>query len=571
MNKTFKSQIKHYSSLITLLMLILSSSFISAQKVDHRKNYESAKTELKTKNYAKAMELFKKASTEHPENINRINATYFYGFCAYQLKQYWSASHYLGKILQKYPTWNKISEVQYLMAVMSFEKHEYSNGVMWTQIVQSKFLKKDIENLKWNYLNFPSLIDTLTELNRKWNSDTTVGNILYNQIKDEGGWKNKKLTKKLIEDYGISTEPEIAVEPAIVKVAPPKDSLRIAIVLPFNLKENIVDNEIKNNMYLFDLYNGIRFSADSIKKAGVKVRFVAYDYGKDSSDFIKFLENPELAGYDIMIGPLQNSIAPAVNKFAQATNTLVINPLSTSLKFTEGSNKVCLFKSSSETQAKQAAFFASTHFLPKKALIITSKSSRDSIIASTFKLNYDSTGGKTIVKITLTASTIGKLDNFFSKKNLDSTGVIFVSTKDQYLGVSIVRKLTELDRSIPMLVSADWIEFQSMNFDQMKKQNLYFLGSDYMNFDNDTITSVTKLLIKKTHSIPSVYTYTGYELVYQLAQLSTRNPEFFNQPDIKNITPMQGYLFNGVDYKNGKDNRLFPIQRFTDTGFEEVK
>ncbi len=560
------------SKMVILFSLTIVSTTLSAQKVDHRKNYEAAKTELKNKNYAKAIDLFKKASNEHPENINRINATYFYAYCAFQQKQYWSANHYLTKLIEKYPTWNKISEAYYLMSVMSFEKHEYTNGIFWSQKIASKFLKKDVENLKWNYLNFPSLKDSVIELNRKNLKDTTIATILYNLVKDEGGWKNKKYAKRLIEDYGINTETVVtAPVPVVIKPPTPKDSLRIAVMLPFNLKENIRDNEIKNNMYLFDLYNGLRFSADSMRKTGAKIRLVAYDYGKDSIDFIRFIEKPELAGYDIMIGPLQNSVAQATNKYAQTTNTLVINPLSTSLKFTEGSDKVCLFKSSFETQAKQAAYFSSTHFSPKKALIITSKNLKDSIVASTFKLNFDSAGGRTLGKLVLTASTLAKMDNFFSKKTLDSTGVIFVSTKDQYLGVSIVRKLTELDKAIPMMVSADWIEFQSMNFDQMKKQNLYFMGSDYMNLESDTIASISRSLLKKTNSIPSVYTFTGYEVIYQLAKLSKTDINFFNQPEIRNINPQPGFLFNGLDYKKGKDNTLFSIQRFTDAGFEEVK
>lgn len=571
MNKPFTPRITHYATRITFAVLMLFTSSLFAQKTDYRKNYEAGKTELKNKNFAKAMELFKKASVEHNDNINKINATYFYGYCAFQLKQYWSANHYLTKIIEKYPTWNKISEVYYLQAVISFEKHEYTPAVVWTQKIQSKFLKRDIENLKWNYLNFPSLKDTVEQIFNRYTKDTTTATILFNLVKDEGGWKNKRFAKRLIENYGINTNPETEVPAVVIAEPVPKDTLRIAVMLPFNLRENIRDNEIKNNMYLFDLYNGLRLSADSMRKGGAKIRLVAYDYGKDSADFLSFIEKPELAGYDIMIGPLQNSIAPRVNKFAQATNTLVINPLSTNLKFTEGSDKVFLFKTSQETQAKQAAIFASTHFSPKKALIITSKNPKDSITANIFKLSFDSTGGKTLGKLALTAGTLAKMDNFFSKKTTDSTGVIYVSTKDQYLGVSIVRKLTELDKTNPLLVHADWIEFQSMNFDQMKKQNLLFLASDYMNYDDDTVRAITKSLRKITHSLPSFYTYTGYEIIYQLAQLSKNDPLFFNKPDLRNIAPQRGFLFNGMDYKNSKDNNLFVIQRFTDNGFEEIK
>ena len=110
-SRVFSKLINRISILITIVLFFLVKGTLCAQKVDHKKNYEIAKLELKNKNYAKAMDLFKKASNDLPENLDRINATYFYGYCAFKQKQYWSANHYLIKLIEKYPTWNKISEV----------------------------------------------------------------------------------------------------------------------------------------------------------------------------------------------------------------------------------------------------------------------------------------------------------------------------------------------------------------------------------------------------------------------------------------------------------------------------
>ena len=572
----------HHSSFnihhLTILLLFVSFSNASAQKNDFAKWYEQGKTEMKNKDFTKAMESFKKVANENPNNPYRINASYFYAYCSLKNKQYWSANHYLNKIIDKNPTWNKIGEAYYLMAQMSFEKHEYSLGVMWSQKIVSKFMKADVDNMKWNFLYFPSLKDTVAEINRKFPTDTCSATILYYLYKNEGGWKNKRAAKKLEEEYGIQDpddkekekEKEVPKEPEGA-VKPPKDTLSIAVLLPFNLKENIVEGEIKKDLYLFDLYSGMRIATDSMRKAGAKIRLVAYDYGKDSSDFCNFIDKPELTQYDVILGPLQNSVAYKVNKFAQTNNILVINPLSTNLKFTEGSENVFLFKTSPETQAKQAAQFAFQNFRPRKALVLTSKSIKDSTVASIFQTKYDSLGGKVLGKLTLTVGTLAKMDNFFSKKTLDSTGIIFVSTRDQFLGASIVRKLTELDRTNPLLVFPEWMDFQTVSYDQMKTQNIHFLGADYLDFEDDTVAAIRRTIKKRTHSYPSIYTYTGFEAIYQLAQLSMNDPLFFTQPNLKGTAPRPGLLFKGLDFKSCKDNKLFAIQRFTEEGFVEVK
>ncbi|HAR20851.1 MAG TPA: hypothetical protein DCR46_09315, partial [Cytophagales bacterium] len=88
-----------------------------AQKTDYQKMYLQAKEELKAKNFDKAMDLFKKTA-DNLENPQRLNATYFYAYCAIKTKQYWSANHYLNKILERNPNWNKINEVYYLQSLL---------------------------------------------------------------------------------------------------------------------------------------------------------------------------------------------------------------------------------------------------------------------------------------------------------------------------------------------------------------------------------------------------------------------------------------------------------------------
>ena len=548
-----------------------------SQKIDYSKVYEQAKTELKNKNFDKGMDLFKQVANQkgNPQNINAI---YFYAYCALKQKQYWSANHYLNKIIENNPEWNKLNEVYYLQTQMAFEKHEYSEALKISQKVKSKFLKTDLNNMKSSFLNYPSLKDTLVILQKKYQNDTCIASILFGLVKDESGWKNKSLTKNLIEKYGfkdiqipkpekIEEEEEEEEQQQVIK----KDTVSIAIVLPFNLSENIKDNMIKNDLYLYDLYTGIKLATDSMRKTGAKIRLTAYDYGQDSTGFYTLIDKPEMTQYDILIGPIQNSFASKISMFAEKNKTLVINPLSSNIKFTEGSNWSYLYKPSSETQAIEAARFAFNNFKPKKALIISGKGTKDSLNAILFQKSFESIGGKIIGKTSLTVGTLAKISNVFTKKNLDSTGCIYVSNNEQYLAVNILKKITELNYTTPLLVSPEWLEFQSFDFQQMQKQNFHFIAHDYIDYQNDTVVSITDYLKSQTNSLPSQYTYLGFELIYQISALVKNDSTFFKQPNFKDKFTNEGLLHHGLDYRRGKDNRNFGIYRFTAEGFAEIR
>ena len=556
--------------LVASMFVLVFSGNLFSQKVDYSKVYEQAKTEFKNKNFDKGMDLFKQVAHQK-ENPQNINAIYFYAYCALKQKQYWSANHYLNKIIDNHPDWNKLNEVYYLQTQMAFEKHEYGEALKISQKVKSKFLKTDLDNMKNNFLNYPSLKDTLVDLQKKYQNDTCLASILFGLVKDESGWKNKSLTKNLAEKYGFKDVETAKPEKVVIEEVIEKDTLSIAVILPFNILENIKDNVIKNDLHLYDLYTGIKLATDSMRRTGAKIRLTAYDYGPDSSGFYTLIEKPEMAQYDILIGPIQNSFASIVSTFAEKNKILVINPLSTNMKFTEGSNWSYLYKPSNETQVIEAAKFAYNNFKPKKALIISGKGAKDSLNALLFQKNFEAIGGKILGKTCLTIGTLAKIGSLFTKKNLDSTGCIYISNNEQYVAVNILKKLTELDYQTPLLVSPQWLDFQSFDFQQMQKQNFHFIAPDYVDYQNDTVIAITNYLKSQTNSVPSQYTYLGFELVYQISALAKNDPLFFKQPNLKGKLTNEGLLQHGLDYTKGKDNRNFGIYRFTAEGFTELR
>lgn len=566
--------------LFVLLVCTHTSHIVYSQKTEnYLKIYTEAKNELKNKNFQKAMDLFKKAAVDKPDNAYKVNAMYFHAYCGFKLKMYWSVNHYLNKIIEKYPEWYKIDEVYYLLAQTSFDKKEYSPAMAYSQKIKSKFFKTDIANTEWNFLYFPSLQDTVALLQKKYPTDTTLANIYYCLIKDIDERKVKKIAKSLKEDYKLGVEEKKEEKkpeaPKTVTTTPintaPKDTLNIAVVLPFNIANNIQDNTIKEDMYVYDLYSGIRTAYDSLKRAGAKIRLVAYDYGKDSVGYFNLIRNEELKQYDIVIGPLQNSLGDRASLFADSSNTMVINPLSYNLKFIEDTNNVFLFKPSIETQTKEAAAFAYSFFKPKKAIIFTSKLAKDSLTALAFQQSFEKAGGKILSRQTLTASNLPKLNTIFTTKTLDSTGFIFVSTKDQYLAGNIVRKLTELNKTTPLLVFSDWLDFQSMTFDQMQKQNIYFIEPDFVNKADARTKAMSKYIESFTYGISSDYTYSGYELIWQLGQL-WKNKDSLKMPIfLKSLPYRPGLLYKGIDYSKGNDNKCSAVYYFAPEGFREAK
>ena len=315
-------------------------------------------------------------------------------------------------------------------------------------------MKTDTENMKWNYLYSPGLKDTVNFLQKKYPKDSSLSSIASRLRKDEIAAKRNKAVDKYEE-----TEEKKTYQPWIRN-----DTFSIAVVLPFELDENMQGNSITNNLYVFDLYSGIRMAVDSMKNMGVKIKLTAYDYGGDSTQFYRLLEQPALKEANVMVGPLHNSFSNKVANFANTNKILVINPLSTNLKFAEKSDWVYLTKTSTETQTIEAALRAYQFFKPQKALIIAGKNAKDSTNALLFQKSFESVGGKVLSKTSLNVATLNKLTTLLTQKNLDSTGFIYISSKDQNVGVNIMNKLAELNRNTPLLVPSDWLDFQSVSF-----------------------------------------------------------------------------------------------------------
>ena len=81
--------------------------------------YRSALTDYKQGKYAVAMDKFYPMTSVNAKTAYSPYAHYYYALSAYQLKRYKDARPMLLQLQSRYPGWNKINDVYYLLGAVA--------------------------------------------------------------------------------------------------------------------------------------------------------------------------------------------------------------------------------------------------------------------------------------------------------------------------------------------------------------------------------------------------------------------------------------------------------------------
>ncbi|WP_460504361.1 ABC transporter substrate-binding protein, partial [Hymenobacter agri] len=140
-----------------------------------------------------------------------------------------------------------------------------------------------------------------------------------------------------------------------------KSSYNVAVLLPFELTDPSWQTQRKNQ-FVTDLYAGLRLAQDSLQRAGRTIQLYAYDTGADTLTLKQTLALPELAGMDLLIGPIYKSGAKLLSRYAQEHQIVCVNPLSQDGDLVLDNPWHYLYAPSAATQGRTAAQFAAGAF-----------------------------------------------------------------------------------------------------------------------------------------------------------------------------------------------------------------
>jgi len=554
--------------IIFLFQLLVTTSF--AQE-DFLARYEMGKDLYKKGKYTPAMEIFKPLSSEQEGNNLVEYAEYFYGLAAFKAGLLTDANSMLLQLTYKYPTWEKIDEAYYLLANVAFEQKKYRQAFKYLE-GRKKDFKDDAEQMKSYYLEKSAPIDSLINIQRDFPTDPTIASILFKRLSalTTPNEKQKMLIEYLAQEFKFERK-KLVPEKVSVK----KPSYNVAILFPFLLKELNLNNTNRSNQYVFDMYQGIRMAADSLKRAGVNLNIYAYDTEKSDDKVNEILNYPELKNMDLIIGPVYPNHYASVNDFGIKNSILVVNPISNNSSLLETNPFIYLYHPSLYNLTREAATFADSSFVKneevKNVLIFQSPTLKDSLVCNSYRDSITARGFNVNYHEVINKENIKRVQELL-KDSLMLTTVshLFVSTSDQVLAANIVSAMEISATKIPIIAGAEWLQFRLLTYDQYERRSVHFLFPDFIDYNKQQIYHFRKDFFHRMNAIPlTSHAYQGYDLM-RLWGKSLGKYGSFPIAGLQKEEFIPGYLMAGFDYSHTQSNDFVPLVKFQESSLRLV-
>ncbi len=522
--------------------------------------YRSGKNQLDQGNYVAAVAQLEPLAQPTSHFARAADAAYLAAVANARLKQWSEAEQLLNLLRTEYPTYPNLPDALFLQGQVSFEQEDFDTALKTLSLLPPGKLTAERDAMKAAYL--PRIKDRNTWLRnlRRYPDDATLARAYADHLIVGGAYTeaDRPQLDELIARFGLD---RARYTPRPRPVAARKASYNIGVLLPFELNDPSWQT-VRKNQFVTDLYAGLRLAQDSLQRAGHPVQLFAYDTGADTLALKQTLALPELAGMDMLIGPIYKSGARLLARYAREHQIICINPLSQDGDLVLDNPWHYLFAPSAATQGRLAAQFAANAFgLGKPAILLNEDGYDDAAFAAAYKAAYEELGGKITTQRRFNPEAEAEVTAAFAGLDLAGASHVMVASDNRRTGpvaLAALRTLPPGSPRPPLLCPSAWLENPRVDLGQLSG-NVYFIQSKYFDETAPGFRRFRQLYLQSQHLPPSVYADQGFELLLYFGNaLLQYGPAF--QQGLATAPQQPGAIFEGQSYSGGAhDNQVVPI------------
>ena len=457
---------KFILSFLSLFFCLLVTIGFGQSKKDFQRKYLSAKHYYDAGNYIKSYNDFLELTKPHDKNeFDRI-AHYFCGLSAIKANKLNDANFILTKAIDKYNHWNKLAELQYLLAIVYFERIDYFRAYqILDQAQANNKVKKEIPQLKLHYLLKAPSIEVLYDLLCEHENEKEIALILADKLNYENSSNyEKEMLEFLIQEYKLNKEDYPL---GTFKSSKKKPLYNVALLLPYNTHNTSLARLVQNSRF-FEMYEGTKMAVEELNKKGINIKLHTYDTKKDSATTAQLLALPEMANMDLLIGPIYTPMANLAADFASHHQINYINPLYANNELVFGNDNAFLLKPSYLAIGKELAIYASENFVDKDVIIFYGSEVRDSVMAYEYHHVLDSNFSGHINFFKITHSNVSDVQAIVKTEDSDVLSHIFVASNDRLMAANLMSALEEMNMHVPAIAPSKWLNTRIITYDQFK-------------------------------------------------------------------------------------------------------
>jgi hypothetical protein len=556
-------------------LLLVHTTVLARVDKELLQTYKVAKQYYAASDYAATKAALVPLINAETKNDITPYALFYYALATYSQGESSLAESTFTTIVEEYPAWEQQDEVWYWLGQLRFEEKDYGAGLDRLARITDKTLAALSEQMKVYFLRQLDDIFLLQTLFSQYPKDQEVARVLFDKIAHQPLIsRDLDLLNVLACNFNFSLEEQ---HPLKETIPLKKDKYNVGVFFPFFVDEVDYEEE-SSNSFVIALYQGIKAAVAALIDQGIEINLFAYDTKKDPVTTAALLEQEEVKGMDLIIGPLYAATIPLVAEFARAHQINLFNPLSENTDVVGDNPFVFLFKSSLETQARKAAEFTLQNSNQEINVgIVYGTSKADAMQAHTYKRCIEHNTGKEVaLMLSITPEEVQNSLNVLREagegvgaeqatKNkelisLDGLTHLYVAAKDELTVANVLSTVTMLKASPCIIGHEEWLRHSSFTFDQLKQHRLYLVAPDYIDYTKAGIHEFRSSFYDRFAQYPTTYACIGYDMMLFLGHMLARYGVYFQQHWTKESHPRS--IFESAAYGIHHDNQQVPIVQF---------
>ena len=518
--------------------------------------------------YEAALREFGDITSKNANDTYAPLAHFYYALSANKLKRYNDSNLMLRQLLTRYATWSQRDEAYYLLANNYFELGDYRKGFDFLNRIGDPALAKDIQGIKQHFLKDVKDLQLLKQLNSEYPNDRVVALALVQLIQKVSATKaDLELSDRLTNQYGIelASKEEPSSKSSADKNPPyekkwTKGYYNLAVLFPFRLDELKANKRYLPNQYAYDYYSGMQVARQQLKSEGILINIQAYDVGNEEEKILEMVNNVHFRQSDLIFGPLYSQTFEMVADYANLNNIALLNPLATDSSLLVNGKLVYLAHPSLQTQVRQVVRLAKSKSRIPMAAIYYGHNAKDSSMAYAYRTELMRAGGRVLEMKQVEGSAAEMNDRLSFFESEKPNHVVLFST-DSKAGPALMNVLAGRKlNGITVVAVANSFDFNRVR-PSSYGGNLYLIETDYVDIMKDNVKSFQKDYFDKTNTLPSVYSYQGYDqLLFFGRMIGKYNERLKDGIELRKYD--EGYLLSGFDYTKSRENAVSAILEF---------
>ncbi len=306
-----------------------------------------------------------------------------------------------------------------------------------------------------------------------------------------------------------------------------QDSYNIAVMIPLYLGHSfeIDTGDLKTpaNTYksftFLQFYEGIRMALDSLEGLGFSAKVYVYDVTEDTTPTDALLKKPEFAGLNLIIGPLFSNNFRIVAQWAENHKVAVINPFTNKSDIIDENPYAFKLIPSPQNEARQIINFIESNYAEANVIIV--HNDKEQALADSLKHLFDAFEAKNEGKIKIKEIDYPSEGYAGVSKCLSDTKLnIVVTLIDGEAFVStFLRNLNEMAYTdkILLLGRKNWEDYNNLEVEYLMNLNTHVYSNSFIDYSNPEIRNLVTNFRSKYKTDPDYYAFQGFDIMMYFA------------------------------------------------------